>query len=100
MTVAIISGQFTDSSELTQSQPTIILPDMAKPLKQFSDQLREVVGECGIPPAEIARQTGIDKSTLSRFLSGERGLPMATLDMLAEFLRLEIRLIGPKRNLG
>ena len=71
---------------------------MANKLKPFSNQLREIVGKCGIPPAEIARQTGIDKSTLSRFLSGERGLPMATLDTLAEFLRLEVRLIGPKRN--
>ncbi|TXT20012.1 MAG: hypothetical protein FD138_4292 [Planctomycetota bacterium] len=72
--------------------------NMAKQTKLFSEQLREVVANCGIPPAEIARQTGIDKSTLSRFLSGERGLPMATLDALAEFLRLEIRLIGPKRT--
>ena len=59
----------------------------------FSDQLRAIVRECGIPPAEIARQTKIDKSTLSRFLSGERGLPMATVDSLSEFLHLEIRLI-------
>ncbi len=71
---------------------------MTKKTKLFSDQLREIVGECGIPPAEIARQTSIDKSTLSRFLSGERGLPMATLDALAEFLQLEVRLLGPKRT--
>lgn len=72
--------------------------NMAKQTKPFSDQLREIVAECGIQPAEIARQTGIDKSTLSRFLSGERGLPMATLDTLAEFLRLEVRLIEPRRT--
>ena len=72
---------------------------MAKKPKAFSDQLRDIVRECDVPPAEIARQTGLDKSTLSRFLSGERGLPMATLDSLAEFLRLEVRLIGTKRTL-
>lgn len=64
----------------------------------FSDQLRAIVRECGISPADIARQTGIDKSTLSRFLSGERGLPMATLDSLSKFLRLEIRLVGPTQR--
>lgn len=71
---------------------------VAKKPKAFSEQLRDIVRECGVPPAEIARRTGIDKSTLSRFLSGERGLPMATLDSLAEFLRLEVRLLGPKQT--
>lgn len=70
---------------------------MPKPTR-FSDQLRDIVRDCDISPAEIARQTGIDKSTLSRFLSGERGLPMATVDSLSEFLRLEIRLVGPTQK--
>lgn len=79
---------------MTLCQPFDRMLDMAKSPKRFSEQLRKIIHDSGIPPAEIARQTGIDKSTLSRFLSGERGLPMATVDSLSEFLRLEIRLIG------
>lgn len=71
---------------------------MSKSYSSFSDQLRNVIRDCGISPAEIARQTGIDKSTLSRFLSGERGLPMATIDSLTEFLQIEVRLIGPTKR--
>ncbi len=71
---------------------------MSKSSSLFSEQLREVIRECGIMPADIARQTGIDKSTLSRFLSGERGLPMATIDSLSEFLHIEVRLIGPDKR--
>lgn len=71
---------------------------MPKPPAVFSEQLRDIVRDCGFTPAEIARQTGIDKSTLSRFLSGERGLPMATVDALSEFLRFEINLISPTQK--
>ena len=71
---------------------------MSKSSSLFSEQLREVIRECGIMPADIARQTGIDKSTLSRFLSGERGLPMTTIDSLFEFLQIEVRLIGSAKR--
>ena len=44
----------------------------------------------------ISKATGIDQATLSRFMSGERGLPMKTLDTLANFLDLNIT-VGQRR---
>ena len=45
----------------------------------------------------ISKETGIAESTLSRFMSGERGLPTKTLDRLADFLDLNI-LTGKRRR--
>jgi transcriptional regulator with XRE-family HTH domain len=56
----------------------------------LSDEIRRVVADCGQTRYAISKATGIAESTLSRFLAGERGLPMKTLDKLAEFLDLHI----------
>jgi transcriptional regulator with XRE-family HTH domain len=57
---------------------------------KLSDQIRRVVATCGRTRYSIAKQTGISEATLSRFMSGERGLPMKTLDLLADYLGLDI----------
>ncbi|MCH8067640.1 MAG: helix-turn-helix transcriptional regulator [Nanoarchaeota archaeon] len=46
--------------------------------------------DCGQTRYRISMETGIDQSTLSRFMSGERGLPTTTLDKLADYLDLNI----------
>jgi len=56
----------------------------------LSDQLRRIIAECGISRYRIAKETGISESTLSRFCSGQRGLSLAALDTLADFLRLRL----------
>ena len=68
---------------------------MKKQLPAFSDQIRQAVTDCGMSQYAISKQTGISKSTLCRFMNGERGLPMTTLDTLAAYLRLEVRMLGP-----
>ena len=60
-----------------------------KPLK-FSDQIRQAVRACGLSNYRISQETGISEPTLSRFMSGKRGLPMRTLDVLAEYLKLRV----------
>lgn len=67
----------------------IIKSVKAKPRK-LSEQLRHAIETCGESRYAIAKATGISESTLSRFISGERGLPMKTLDRLGEYLGLEI----------
>lgn len=57
---------------------------------KLSDQIRQAVDACGQTRYAIAKATGIDAATLSRFMSAERGLPMKTLDRLADFLELNI----------
>lgn len=56
----------------------------------MSDQVRQAIETCGMSRYRISKETGIDESTLSRFMSGERGLTMKALDILAEFLELNI----------
>ena len=63
---------------------------MAKKRISLSDQLRRVVDDCGVTRYRIAQDTGIDASTLCRFMSGERGLPMNTVDVLADYLDINI----------
>ena len=46
----------------------------------------------------IAKDTGISQAQLSRLMSGERGLSLAALEQLAEYLDMEI-VIRPKRRL-
>jgi transcriptional regulator with XRE-family HTH domain len=70
---------------------------MAKKRPRFSDQIRELVEASGYTRADISRETDIDQATLSRFMSSERGLPMKTLDKLADFLGLEVVVRGERR---
>ena len=75
---------------MTQSQVLAILGVMAKRRIKLSEQVRRAVADCGLTQYRIWKETGIDQATLSRFVSGERGLPMKTLDTLADFLELNI----------
>ena len=58
--------------------------------KRLSDQIRQRVRESGYSGYAICKATGLDKGQLSHFLAGHRGLSLASLDILAEFLGLEV----------
>ena len=45
----------------------------------------------------IAKDTGISQTQLSRLMSGERGLSIDALELLADYLGLEI-IMRPKRR--
>lgn len=53
--------------------------------------LREAIDESGKSQYQLAQETGIDKSALSRFVSGERGLTLDTAAKLAAVLGLELK---------
>jgi transcriptional regulator with XRE-family HTH domain len=63
----------------------------------IDEAIRKAIESSELTPFEIARRAGIARSQLSRFLSGERGLSVATVEQLAECLGLEIT-IKPKRK--
>ena len=63
---------------------------MAGKRLRFSDELRRAVDACGLSRYRIAKTLGIAESTLSRFMSGERGLTMKCLDRLAALLDLHV----------
>ncbi len=57
---------------------------------RFSDQIRQAIENCGKTRYRISKEIGISQPTLSRFMSGERGLTMKALDTLADYLGLNI----------
>ena len=69
---------------------------MGRKRTKLSDQLRRAVETCGETCYSISKATGITESTLSRFMTGERGLPMKTLDRLGD--HLDLRIIKGKRT--
>ena len=61
------------------------------PSGKLSDQIRLAIDECGLSGYRISVETGIDASALSKFRRGERrGLSMASLDRLGDYLGLTI----------
>jgi hypothetical protein len=61
-----------------------------KQAKQFSDEIRAAVETCGMTRYRIAKDTGIDAAVLCRFVQGQVGLSMDTLDKLAECIGLHV----------
>ena len=67
-----------------------------KQAKQFSDEIRAAVQDCGKTRYQIAKETGIDAAVLCRFVQGQVGLSMDTLDKLAANIGLRIVTNEPK----
>ena len=62
-----------------------------RPSRKLSDQIRLAIDECGLSGYRISVETGIDASAVAKFRRGERrGLSMASLDRLGEYLGLTI----------
>jgi transcriptional regulator with XRE-family HTH domain len=57
--------------------------------------LRAVRLACGVSQEELAERLGIERVTLSRYESGARTLPLATLVRVAELLRRPITAFLP-----
>jgi len=71
-----------------------------KPAATFSEQLREILkaeteGKDGSGSTyELAKDAGVDRSVLSRFIAGKRTMTLETADRLAELLKLRIERRG------
>lgn len=53
-------------------------------MASLSEQVREIVNRSSASRYAVARKIGVSEALLSRFLSGERGVSLATLDKLAD----------------
>ena len=62
---------------------------MKKP-KRISEQIRQAIDASGLSRYEIAKQTGLEESTLSRFHHKKMGLSLKAIDEIGTFLGLEI----------
>ncbi len=63
--------------------------------RRIAEQIRTAIDESNLTPSEIARRSGIDKSIISRFMSGKGGLTLESIEKLAPVLGL--RIVGGKR---
>ena len=61
-----------------------------KQRQSLSDELRQAVERSGVSRYSIWQQTGIDQGSLSKFMDGERGLALESIDKLADLLGLHI----------
>jgi transcriptional regulator with XRE-family HTH domain len=58
--------------------------------RTVSKQLREAILAAPITRYRIAKDTGITQGALSRFVRGERGLDLTSIDKLATYLDLTL----------
>jgi plasmid maintenance system antidote protein VapI len=64
----------------------------------FSDQLRVAIKNSGLTQYRLSQEAGINRSILTRFVSGQRGLTSDSIDRLMKCLGLELRPIEPKQK--
>jgi transcriptional regulator with XRE-family HTH domain len=65
-----------------------------KRAKTVTEQLRQAIDASGQSRYAICKALGIDQAHLSRFMAGDCGLSMDTLDALCEYLGLELKRKG------
>jgi transcriptional regulator with XRE-family HTH domain len=59
--------------------------------KAISEQLREAIERSGKSRYRIAQDTGISQAILSRFVNTKCGLSLAYVDVLCEYLGLQLK---------
>jgi transcriptional regulator with XRE-family HTH domain len=55
------------------------------------DTLKQSIERANVSRYEISKQTGIEQSTLSRFMSGERKPSIDAIERLCKYFNLELR---------
>ena len=60
----------------------------------LSEQLRTAIVDSGLSLQQLARETGVDVGSLSRFVRAERTLTLDSVDRLATHLRLSLKQNG------
>ena len=68
--------------------------------RKLTDQLRKAIDAGDKTRYQIAKETGIDEATLSRFIRGKGGLSMEGLDAIGECLGLRIVTDKPQKKGG
>ena len=56
----------------------------------LADQLRTAIKTCGRSRYALSQETGIEQSTLSRFVNGKGGMSLDTADAIAKALGLKL----------
>ncbi|MEN6452082.1 MAG: helix-turn-helix transcriptional regulator [Thermoguttaceae bacterium] len=73
---------------------------MGKKPTTLTEQLKAAIVETDRSMGQIARESGIDIATISRFLHGKGGLSMEGLDAIGKSLGLRIVADKPSKKRG
>lgn len=74
------------------------MPSMkSEPFTTVSEQLRRAIELAPVSRYKLAQQTGLDQGLLSKFIHGQTGLSLESVDLLAQALGLELRPIKKPR---
>lgn len=71
---------------------------MAKKRPTITDQLKAAITTADESMGQIARESGIDIATISRFIHGKGGLSMEGLDAIGKYLGLRIVVDKPQKK--
>jgi len=85
---------------LTNNQDIAKIEPMAQKQPKLTDQLRAAIAASDKTMGQIARESGIDIATISRFMHGKGGLSVDGLDRIAECLGLNLTAGKPRPKKG
>jgi hypothetical protein len=71
---------------------------VAKKREKLSDEVRRAIVESGQSRYAICKAVGLAQATMSRFMGGQGGLSMETLDALADLLDLHVTQGGANKR--
>ena len=57
----------------------------------LEDQLRRAIRRSGLSPYRVATDAEVDRSVMTRFLNGDRGITLATASRICGVLGIELR---------
>lgn len=57
----------------------------------YEDEVRQAITDSGLTRYAIAKQTGVNEAALSRFMAGQIGMTLATLEKLRPIIRVSIK---------
>lgn len=65
-------------------------PTPSNAARELPEQLRDTIEQRGVTPYELGKAAAVDTAVISRFLSGERDIRLATAGRLATALGLKL----------
>ena len=62
-------------------------------MKNYSDQVRRAINQCGMSRYAISKASGVSQGMLSRFVAGEMDMTLRTLGRIAPFIGVDITVV-------
>ena len=95
-----VAGNDNRKYLLTNNQDCDRMIPMAKKQLTLTDELKAAITTADKSMGQIARESGIDIATISRFIHGKGGLSIEGLDAIGKCLGLRIVTDKPRKTKG